>query len=257
MVSGHLRWCGASFERHANWLPPFCPKQRTRGVSWRPASPHRGLAFMSYFAGDFPGARLHCEQALATCSSECDLEARERSGEDTRAVAMAMFALASWQLGEVDRARELIEAANRRAAEIGHRPIDGGPTTPEIPSGNHARRRRGRFDRVRGAGGPQPGTRDGAPSNLGRNGVRVGPVAVYTTPKAERSRFQRALGALAEIGGAVDTAFFSGCWRSSRRRPSALRARLARVDEAFALSNQVESRSLSLPSCTASAATSC
>ena len=34
----------------------------------------------------------------------------------------ALLALVSWYLGEVDRARELIEAANRRAAEIGHVP---------------------------------------------------------------------------------------------------------------------------------------
>ena len=27
-----------------------------------------------------------------------------------------------WQLGEVDRARELIEQANRRASELGHAP---------------------------------------------------------------------------------------------------------------------------------------
>jgi tetratricopeptide (TPR) repeat protein len=83
---------------------------------------HRGLAFMSYLAGDFLDARLHCEQALATCSPERNQEARERSGEDTEPVAMAMLAMTSWLMGEVDRARELIEQANRRAAEIGHVP---------------------------------------------------------------------------------------------------------------------------------------
>jgi class 3 adenylate cyclase/tetratricopeptide (TPR) repeat protein len=83
---------------------------------------HRGLAFMSYYIGNFLEARIHCEQALATCNPERDQEARERSGEDTEPVAMSMLALTSWQLGEIDRARELIEAANRRAAEIGHVP---------------------------------------------------------------------------------------------------------------------------------------
>ena len=81
---------------------------------------HRSLAFMSFLAGDFPDTRMHCEQALATCSIERDLEAREETGEDTGTVAMSMLAMASWQLGEVDRARELIEAANRRAAEVNH-----------------------------------------------------------------------------------------------------------------------------------------
>ena len=35
---------------------------------------------------------------------------------------MSCLAVTMWQLGEVDRARELIEAANRRAAELGHVP---------------------------------------------------------------------------------------------------------------------------------------
>jgi hypothetical protein len=53
---------------------------------------HRGLALMSYFAGDFLDARLHCEQALAACGPERNREARERSGEGTEPVAMAMLA---------------------------------------------------------------------------------------------------------------------------------------------------------------------
>jgi hypothetical protein len=69
---------------------------------------HRGLAFMSFLAGDFSDARVHCEQALATCTPERNQEARELSGEDTEPVAMAMLAVTSWLLGEVDRARELI-----------------------------------------------------------------------------------------------------------------------------------------------------
>ena len=81
---------------------------------------HRSLAFMSFLAGGFLDARIHCEQALATCSLERDREAQEQTGEDTGTVAISMLALTSWHLGEVDRARGLIEAANRRAAEINH-----------------------------------------------------------------------------------------------------------------------------------------
>jgi hypothetical protein len=40
---------------------------------------------------------------------------------------MSCLALTAWQLGEVDRARELIETANRRAAELGHVPSMGYP----------------------------------------------------------------------------------------------------------------------------------
>ena len=35
---------------------------------------------------------------------------------------MSWLAVTMWQLGEVDRARELVEAVNRRAAELGHAP---------------------------------------------------------------------------------------------------------------------------------------
>ena len=49
-------------------------------------------------------------------------EAWERFGDDTGAVAMSYLALTSWQLGEVERARVLIDTANQRAAKIGHGP---------------------------------------------------------------------------------------------------------------------------------------
>ena len=35
---------------------------------------------------------------------------------------MSVLAVTMWQLGEVDRARELIEQANRRGSELGHGP---------------------------------------------------------------------------------------------------------------------------------------
>ena len=173
----------------------FLPEAENAGRLMEAGVTHRGLAFMSYFAGDFPGARLHCEQALATCSSECDLEARERSGEDTRAVAMAMFALASWQLGEVDRARELIEAANRRAAEIAHVPSMAVPlhlkSLLEIMRGDAA----AALTASESAGGPEPGTRDGAPRNLGRNEFELGAWS-STRPQRRSSKASAGVGGL-------------------------------------------------------------
>ena len=68
------------------------------------------------------GGATHAERALATCSPERDRESRERFSEDTGLTAMSWLALALWQLGEVDRARELVGMANRRAAELGHAP---------------------------------------------------------------------------------------------------------------------------------------
>jgi predicted ATPase len=82
----------------------------------------RSLGIICYYSGDFLNARLHCERALDECRQERDLEARERFSDDTSAVAMSILAITSWQLGEVERANELINVANHRAAELGHAP---------------------------------------------------------------------------------------------------------------------------------------
>jgi hypothetical protein len=82
----------------------------------------RGLALICYLVGDFGQARAHCERAIVACDPERDREARERFSEDTGCIAMSILATTSWQLGEVERARELIDMANRRAAELGHAP---------------------------------------------------------------------------------------------------------------------------------------
>jgi class 3 adenylate cyclase/tetratricopeptide (TPR) repeat protein len=82
----------------------------------------RGLAIISFILGKFAEARTHCERALAACDPERDRDARERFSEDTGLTAMSWLSSTMWQLGEVDRARELIETVNRRAAELGHAP---------------------------------------------------------------------------------------------------------------------------------------
>ena len=86
----------------------------------------RGLALISYLQGDFVEARTHCERALAISDPEHEEEARERYGEYTGTVATACLALTTWHLGEIERARELIEIANRRATELGHPPSMAG-----------------------------------------------------------------------------------------------------------------------------------
>jgi class 3 adenylate cyclase/tetratricopeptide (TPR) repeat protein len=82
----------------------------------------RCLAFTCYDAGAFAEARTHCERALDVCDPERDRETRERFGEDPGTMAMSCLALTTWQLGEVGRAREWIDAANRRTTELGHAP---------------------------------------------------------------------------------------------------------------------------------------
>ena len=87
----------------------------------------RSLGMIAYFRGDFLEARTHLERALDACNAQRQEEAPAASGDDIGAVAMSYLALTSWQLGEVGRARELIDAANRRAEEIGHVPSRANP----------------------------------------------------------------------------------------------------------------------------------
>ena len=82
----------------------------------------RDLALACYQAGDFLEARIHCERALEACDPEHERETQERFHDATGPLVMSVFAVTMWQLGEVDRARELIEQANRRASELGHAP---------------------------------------------------------------------------------------------------------------------------------------
>ena len=95
----------------------------------------RGLAIISYSLGEFAEARTHCERALAACGPERDREARERFSEDTGLTAMSWLAVTMWQLGEVERARELVEVANRRA--VADPPLDetleAGRCCPQVP----------------------------------------------------------------------------------------------------------------------------
>jgi tetratricopeptide (TPR) repeat protein len=80
----------------------------------------RSLGLVAYFRGDFVDARAHLERALEICDVDHQEAPPVRFGDDIGAIAASYLALASWQLGEVERARDLIDAANKRADEIGH-----------------------------------------------------------------------------------------------------------------------------------------
>jgi tetratricopeptide (TPR) repeat protein len=82
----------------------------------------RVLGFVCYLAGDFDKAQDHFEKAIDATSSEREQEARERFGEYTGTMAKSHLGLTKWQLGKVNRARELIDLAHRSAADLGHVP---------------------------------------------------------------------------------------------------------------------------------------
>jgi predicted ATPase len=80
---------------------------------------NRELGLIAYAHGEFAEARTHYERALDARDPPPDSKAREHFG-DRGTSAASQFALTIWALGEVGRARELINSATQRALEIGH-----------------------------------------------------------------------------------------------------------------------------------------
>ena len=83
---------------------------------------HRSLGLTFLFQGDFAQARAHCEKALRIYDPDRDGEAKFRFGADSRVLTTGYLALAAWYVGDVGRARELIDEAVARAVESAHAP---------------------------------------------------------------------------------------------------------------------------------------
>jgi len=73
-----------------------------------------------WFEGDFAGARVHLERALATFDPQRHGDLAFRFGQDVGVSAMTYLAPALWSVGEITRAQELEDAMIVRAREIGH-----------------------------------------------------------------------------------------------------------------------------------------
>jgi class 3 adenylate cyclase/tetratricopeptide (TPR) repeat protein len=98
--------------------------RETTGEAWMTEAgvARRMLGATCLWRGDFGEARTHLEEALRSYDSKRDRGAEFRFGLDTGASATFFLAHARWQLGEVGRARELIEDAVARAVESAHAP---------------------------------------------------------------------------------------------------------------------------------------
>jgi hypothetical protein len=82
----------------------------------------RNLGLTCFWQGDFTEANAHLEEALRLGDAQHDSKVSVSFGHDTVAAAKAFLALTTWLLGEVTRARELIEQAIARGVETGHAP---------------------------------------------------------------------------------------------------------------------------------------
>ncbi len=83
---------------------------------------HRLLGNCCLQLGDLARARSHLELALQSCEGKRDSAVEEKFGQDPGVASRAFLALASWHLGDLYRARQLIEEAMGLAARLGHLP---------------------------------------------------------------------------------------------------------------------------------------
>jgi class 3 adenylate cyclase/tetratricopeptide (TPR) repeat protein len=86
------------------------------------AAARRCLGLSCFALGDFLDARRSFDQSLTDRDPDRDADARFRFIHDTEAAAKMSLALVVWHLGEIGRARELMDAAARRTLELEHAP---------------------------------------------------------------------------------------------------------------------------------------
>ena len=197
----------------------------------------RSLGIICYYSGDFLNARIHCERALEECRHGRDLEARERFSDDTGAVAMSVLAITSWQLGEVQRANELINMANHRAVELGHAPSKVHPlywkSILEILRGDAAAAlitAKALEDLCREHGMGEWGTV--AEMVVGWAHGRL------ANPTAGAAEMRQALGVLINKGGRLLVAFFQGLLADLELETLGADSAVARIDEALVGADQ-------------------
>ena len=100
----------------------FLREAKIENCSTEAAVASRNLGLTCLIQGDVTEARAHLEEALRIYDPERDREARSRFAQDTGAAATVFLAHATWLLGEIGRARALIEEGVARAVETGHVP---------------------------------------------------------------------------------------------------------------------------------------
>jgi predicted ATPase len=107
------------------------PEMRTHAMAFlndleaTPDSPaasvaHRIAGVTCWCAGEYREARDYFEKALALFQPGRDDDMAFRFGQDPGIAAMANLAIASWPLGEVDRAMSLIDAMETRMSRVPH-----------------------------------------------------------------------------------------------------------------------------------------
>ena len=202
----------------------------------------RSLALICYFLGEFAEAQSHCERALATCNPEHYEETR-RYGEYTSTVVTAFLALTNWQLGEVERARELIERANRLATELGHVPSMAAPLVVKS-----------QLEILRGDPAAALNTAEALEALSREHGMRLQHIWAeilaawargrLNDPAAGAAQLLKGLAVLAEHGQGLGLPFYSVLLAELEMETLGADRALARIDEALALAHPGEAQHL-------------
>ena len=100
----------------------FLREAKIEGRVVEAAVASRNLGLSCFFQGDFTEAKANNEEALRLCDAQQHPQVDVSFGQDTVAQAKGCLATTTWALGEVTRARVLIEEAIARAVEIAHAP---------------------------------------------------------------------------------------------------------------------------------------
>jgi hypothetical protein len=201
----------------------------------------RGLALACHQGGDFVEARTHCERALETYDADCDRETQDRFHDATGPVVMSVLAVTMWQLGEVDRARELIDQANRRASELSHGPSMAHPLLWKA----HLEILRG--DPAAALSAAQAldalGREHGMPFWCGDAELSAAWARGRLHDAAAGAEdLRRVLADRVHQGARYNAWFYNGLLAELEAETLGLESALARIDEAMALARQLETR---------------
>ena len=222
----------------------FFGEAEEAGRVWEARSANTMLGLIAYWRGDFVEARTRCERSVATNDASFDPKNCGQFGDDST-YALSFLAAAMWQLGEVDRARELINSATRRASEIGH-----------IGAIVEALFWKSYLEIWRGDPLATPSAAEALERIAREHGMMqfVSEAELHSgwargridDPMAGAAQVRQVLAAFVDQGVRVNLGLYTGLLAQLEAETLGADSALARIDEAFRLSDQVEHR-CSLP----------
>jgi predicted ATPase len=216
----------------------FLQEAEEAGWVWEAAGANAGLGLIAYWNGNFPEARTRCERALDARGASPHPKFWRRS-DDPSTSASSFLSLTMWQIGEVERSRELTEGAIKRAAEIGGIPV----VLDALFYKSYLELWRGDpFTALSAAKALEAVAREhGAMQYLNEAGLHSGWArGRIDDPAAGAAEMRRVLTAFVDQRVKVNLGFYTGLLAQLEAETLGPESALARLDEAFRLSNAVE-----------------